>query len=105
MSEAFCAVVSSAMSMLLAVLGSKVDDVAEAVLVHTPAVGRITCTVTVALARKLRLPSAQLSTPATGAPQLPWVVAAPTKVDPGGSVSTRVMPIDESGPLLSTRIT
>ena len=35
---------------------------------------------------------------------MPCVVATPTKVDPGGSVFAKLMPVDVSGPLLSTRI-
>ena len=66
--------------------------------------GRITWIVTVALARYVSVPRLQLTTPATGALQVPCVVVTPTNVEPGGSVLARLMPVDVSGPLLSTRI-
>lgn len=63
-SAAICAVVSSVTLTLFEVFGSLVAAPAVAVLVHTPAVGRTTCKVTVALARKVKLPSVQLTVPA-----------------------------------------
>src|SRR4051812_37582709 len=83
MSEAFCAVVLSETLTLFDVLGSVTADVAVTTLVHTPGVGRMTWIVTVALARNVSVPSAQLTTPAAGGLQEPCVVDAPTNVDPG----------------------
>ena len=60
--------------------------------------------VTVALARNVRVPSAQVTTPEAGGLQVPCVPVALTKVEPGGSVSEKLMPVAVSGPLLSTRI-
>src|SRR6478752_7781794 len=104
MSDAFSAVVVSETLTLFDVLGSATADVAETTLVHTPGVGRITLTVTVALARNASVPSAQLTTPPAGGLHVPCVVVALTKVEPAGSVSVNAIPVAAKGPLLSTRI-
>src|SRR6185369_995819 len=104
MSDAFCAVVLSATLTLFDEFGSGTAEVAVTTLVHTAGVGRMTWMVTVALARNVSVPSAQLTTPATGGAHVPCVVTALTNVETGGKVSAKLMPVATSGPLLSTRI-
>src|SRR4051794_38628343 len=104
MSAAFCAVVSSVMPTLLLVFGSEVDDDAVAVFVKTPAAGRRTWIVTVALPRNAMAPSAQSTLPPAGVHD-PWVLVAPTSTEPVGKVSDSTTFVAAFGPLLSTRTT
>ena len=101
--EAASAVVFWTLLVLLLLFESAVVAPDVTRLVYTPATGKRTRIVTVSELVKAMSPIEQLTTPPTGAAQLPFVVFTSTKVEPAGSVSANVTPCARLGPLLSRR--
>jgi hypothetical protein len=88
--------------VLLLAAGSNSDAVTLAVFVINGAAAAwgVTVTLTTALAALIIVPRLQVSTPAAGVAQVPWVGVAETNVELAGSVSVRVTTVALFGPLL-----